>query len=452
MANAEAGRAIIRLSYVLAAIAALAVAAVGALYERQGGIVHRQEERGDAFSAVSVVRSQLQGALDSDLQLAQGLVGIIEYEPAMTPEEFGRLAARMLRGREGIRTLAAAPDLVVSMVYPPGAEGAPRPQPSRHPGRPPGDADGACARHDGAERADRARRRRTRLHRPHPGLRRRREPVAAILGARQHGDRAGCPLSQRRPARRRPSRGPGGRRAGRRGLAAASSSSATRPCSTATRCGPRWRFRSDTGRWRRCRRAAGRRPTSGRSVCSFSSPGCSSSCRSSRPDGSSPRGRYASPRSACARPSSRGCPGGWSSPSRPRASASGTSTSPPTSCSGTSARASSSASPSARATSASRTGSGRSIPTTAPARSPRRARRRVGQRQVRLPLPDRPAGRRDPLDPRRRRALYRRRRRRAAWSASSGTSPPTSSGRRSSTCAAARRKRRPTRSRASSRR
>ena len=121
MANAEAGRAIIRLSHVLAAIAALAVAAVGALYERQGGIVHRQEERGDAFSAVSVVRSQLQGALDSDHQHAQGLVGIIEYEPAMTPAEFGRLAARMLRGREGIRTLAAAPDLVVSMVYPPGA-------------------------------------------------------------------------------------------------------------------------------------------------------------------------------------------------------------------------------------------------------------------------------------------------------------------------------------------
>ena len=261
MANAEAGRAIIRLSYVLAAIAALAVAAIGALYERQGRIVHRQEERGDAFSAVSVVRSQLQGALDSDLQLAQGLVGIIEYEPAMTPDGVpaaGGADDARARGHPhaGRRARSRRLDGLSA-----GCRGDPRPQPSLHPGRPPGDADGACARHDGAERADRARRRRTRLHRPRP-----RSSSTARASRGGSGGSSAWRSSEDAlyrsggPARRRPSRGPGGGRPGRGRTRSRSSSSATRPCSTATRCGPRWRCRSDTGRWRRCRRAAGRRP------------------------------------------------------------------------------------------------------------------------------------------------------------------------------------------------
>ena len=121
MRKVEAGRSIIRLSYVLAAVVAVAIVALAALYERQSRLVHRQEERADAQAALSLLRSQVQGVLDGRIQLAQGLVGIIEYQPELTPAEFEALAARLLRGRDGIRALAAAPNLVISMVYPPEA-------------------------------------------------------------------------------------------------------------------------------------------------------------------------------------------------------------------------------------------------------------------------------------------------------------------------------------------
>ena len=93
MAKVEAGRSIIRLSYLLAAVAALAVVVLAAVTEQQGRAVHRQEERGDAADALNVVRAQLQGALDGHVQLIEGVVGIVEYQPDITPEDFERLAA-----------------------------------------------------------------------------------------------------------------------------------------------------------------------------------------------------------------------------------------------------------------------------------------------------------------------------------------------------------------------
>ncbi len=97
--------------------------------------------------------------------------------------------------------------------------------------------------------------------------------------------------------RGRPARRPGVGRAATTVTSGRSSSSATRASSTAIRSGPRSRCRSGTGRSRRCRRGDGRRRTPGRSGWSSRSRACSSSCRSSRRGGSSPRVRPVSPRS-----------------------------------------------------------------------------------------------------------------------------------------------------------
>jgi signal transduction histidine kinase/ActR/RegA family two-component response regulator len=114
-----AGRSIIRLSYILAVLAAVAVSMLGAAFERQSRAVHRQAERADALDALNLVRSNLQGVVDSNIQLLQGLVGVIEYEPTIGEDQFYRIAAQLMRSREEVIAVSAAPGLVVTMVYPP---------------------------------------------------------------------------------------------------------------------------------------------------------------------------------------------------------------------------------------------------------------------------------------------------------------------------------------------
>ncbi len=122
MAKVDAGaRSIIRASYAVAIVAALAIGGLAVFYGRQSVEVRRQEFRADVLATLGMLRSQIQGALDGKIQLVQGLGGIVEFEPDMTPAEFERLAERLMRGRTGIRALAAAPDLVITMVYPPAA-------------------------------------------------------------------------------------------------------------------------------------------------------------------------------------------------------------------------------------------------------------------------------------------------------------------------------------------
>jgi signal transduction histidine kinase/ActR/RegA family two-component response regulator len=116
-----AGRSIIRLSYILAVLAALAIGMLAVAFERQSRAVHRQAERADALDALNLVRSNLQGVVDSNIQLLQGLVGVIEYEPTIGEDQFYRIAAQLMRSRDEVIAVSAAPGLVVSMVYPPQA-------------------------------------------------------------------------------------------------------------------------------------------------------------------------------------------------------------------------------------------------------------------------------------------------------------------------------------------
>ena len=114
----SAGRSVLRLSWVLAFAAAVLVAALAVLYERQGRDEFRESARADVLGRLSLLCSELQGRLDANIQLIQGLVSVLGYEPGMDQERFARLGARLLAGKSEIRNIAAAPDLVVSLVYP----------------------------------------------------------------------------------------------------------------------------------------------------------------------------------------------------------------------------------------------------------------------------------------------------------------------------------------------
>ncbi len=56
--------------------------------------------------------------IDANLQLVRGLVAVVGYTPEITQAQFARLGARLMTSSPEIRRIVAAPDLVVSMVYP----------------------------------------------------------------------------------------------------------------------------------------------------------------------------------------------------------------------------------------------------------------------------------------------------------------------------------------------
>ena len=68
MEKAEAGRSIIRLSYVLAIVAALAVALLAVVYERQSREVYRQNARADALATLGPAPQALVLRVLSDVE------------------------------------------------------------------------------------------------------------------------------------------------------------------------------------------------------------------------------------------------------------------------------------------------------------------------------------------------------------------------------------------------
>jgi len=74
--------------------------------------------RSDAQLQLTQVRDRLQGHLNSDLQLVKGLVSVINLEPQLTQPRFAQAARPLLEGRTHLRNIAAAPDMVIQLMYP----------------------------------------------------------------------------------------------------------------------------------------------------------------------------------------------------------------------------------------------------------------------------------------------------------------------------------------------
>lgn len=115
----QSTRSIVRLSYVCAVLVAAAVAVFAGFYERQAREVQRHNSRAEVADKVSLLRSDLQGTLDANIQLIQGLAAIIAYQPDITDAQFSRLGSRLLRGQNEIRGISASPQGSATLrVYP----------------------------------------------------------------------------------------------------------------------------------------------------------------------------------------------------------------------------------------------------------------------------------------------------------------------------------------------
>jgi diguanylate cyclase (GGDEF)-like protein/PAS domain S-box-containing protein len=94
------------------------VISAGVYAERQNEAIHEQNMRTKVLGEISLIRSALEGQINGNIQLVRGLVGVIATEPDMTQERFFALAANLFDGETQLRNVAAAPDFVVSMIFP----------------------------------------------------------------------------------------------------------------------------------------------------------------------------------------------------------------------------------------------------------------------------------------------------------------------------------------------
>ena len=103
----------------LPGLLALALLIAGGVYlDRQSSVLNQERARAQVQAEMSLVRAKLEGNISSNIQLVRGLVSVISTDPYMHQGRFAALVSKLFEERTQLRSVAAAPDLVVSMTYP----------------------------------------------------------------------------------------------------------------------------------------------------------------------------------------------------------------------------------------------------------------------------------------------------------------------------------------------
>jgi diguanylate cyclase (GGDEF)-like protein len=115
---AKARRIVLAWTNIPAAIAVAVIILGGIFAEHQNRLVYEQASRADVLAEVNLIRAKLEGNINGTIQLVRGLVATLVTEPDMDQARFAELAENLFREHSQLRNIAAAPDLVVSMMYP----------------------------------------------------------------------------------------------------------------------------------------------------------------------------------------------------------------------------------------------------------------------------------------------------------------------------------------------
>jgi diguanylate cyclase (GGDEF)-like protein len=118
MALYRPARSVFTLSNIPAAIALVCIVALGIAAELRNRDVFEEQLRARSLVQLNTVRAQLESNINSNIQLVRGMVATLSFDPDMSEERFAALAEKVFRDRGQLRNVAAAPGLVVSMVYP----------------------------------------------------------------------------------------------------------------------------------------------------------------------------------------------------------------------------------------------------------------------------------------------------------------------------------------------
>ncbi|GEO85574.1 MULTISPECIES: bifunctional diguanylate cyclase/phosphodiesterase [Alphaproteobacteria] len=104
--------------YIPAVIVVIAVAIAIFYADSQKNRLHQENLRNQVAEELGLIRARLEGGINANIQLVQGMVAVIETEPQITQERFATLARRIFNTPHLLRNLAAAPDLVIRFAYP----------------------------------------------------------------------------------------------------------------------------------------------------------------------------------------------------------------------------------------------------------------------------------------------------------------------------------------------
>jgi diguanylate cyclase (GGDEF)-like protein len=103
----------------LPGLVALVVLIAGGVYlDRQSSVLNQERARAQVQAEMSLVRAKLEGNISSNVQLVRGLVSVMSTDPHMNQVRFGALVSNLFEEQTQLRSVAAAPDLVVTMTYP----------------------------------------------------------------------------------------------------------------------------------------------------------------------------------------------------------------------------------------------------------------------------------------------------------------------------------------------
>ena len=74
--------------------------------------------RANVQNELSEFRSRLEGNLHNNIQLVRGIPGLFTLHPDLSQEEFARALAPLFNGQSQVRNIAAAPNMVITLMYP----------------------------------------------------------------------------------------------------------------------------------------------------------------------------------------------------------------------------------------------------------------------------------------------------------------------------------------------
>ena len=111
-------RRMVNFPYLPAAIMLVVVILTGMFADNQKLRIAEENLRAQVTEQLSLVRSRVEGKINGNVELIQGLVSVIETEPNMSQARFNDLGYRIFQNASQIRNIAAARNMVVNLIYP----------------------------------------------------------------------------------------------------------------------------------------------------------------------------------------------------------------------------------------------------------------------------------------------------------------------------------------------
>src|SRR5690554_3813445 len=108
----------LRPTLVPALVALIVLVAGGIFLDLQSSTINRARAEAHVLTELAVIRAKLEGNINSSLQLVRGLVSVVATTPDLTQAEFDALAGNLLEAQSQLRSIAIAPDMIVTMSYP----------------------------------------------------------------------------------------------------------------------------------------------------------------------------------------------------------------------------------------------------------------------------------------------------------------------------------------------